>query len=79
VRRVLALCFATLLTAAPAAAAPKPPLDHHRGLLPRIQFSHGYAVDVTGASVVSEPGRRVMRLERRPRAGRVGLVVTPKP
>jgi hypothetical protein len=47
--------------------------------LPRIQFPHGYAVDVTGAGVVSEPGRRVLRLERRRRAGRVGLVVTPKP
>ena len=47
--------------------------------LPRIQYPEGYEVDVTGADVVSEPGARVLRLERRRRAEAVQLAVTPRP
>ena len=47
--------------------------------LPRIQYPDGYAVEVSGAEVVSDRGARVLRLERRRHSGAVELTVTPKP
>jgi endoglycosylceramidase len=48
-------------------------------LLPRIQYPEGYSVQVRGADVVSEPGARVLRLERLRRSRSVEVAVTPKP
>ena len=47
--------------------------------LPAIQYPDGYAVDVRGARVTSEPGTRVLRLERRRKASSVTVVVGPRP
>jgi endoglycosylceramidase len=47
--------------------------------LPRIQYPDGYRVEVAGARVVSDPGSRVLRVERYRRARSVSLVVTPRP
>lgn len=47
--------------------------------LPRIQYPDGYSVQARGAEVVSEPGARVLRLERLRRSRSVEVAVTPKP
>jgi endoglycosylceramidase len=46
--------------------------------LPRIQYKNGYRVQISGARVVSEPGARVLKLERHRGADAVSAVVTPK-
>jgi Glycoside hydrolase family 5 C-terminal domain len=46
--------------------------------LPRIQYPDGYSVQARGAEVVSEPGARVLRLERLRRSRSVEVAVTPK-
>jgi endoglycosylceramidase len=46
--------------------------------VPRIHYPDGYSVEVTGARAVSEPGARVLKLERRRRADSVTVVVTPR-
>ncbi len=45
--------------------------------LPRVQYPHGYTTQATGATVVSDPGARVLELRRRAGAARVGLTVNP--
>jgi endoglycosylceramidase len=44
--------------------------------VPRVNYKDGYEVSVTGADVVSQPGARVLRLEREPGAGTVAVTVT---
>ena len=46
--------------------------------IPRIHYRRGYTVEVAGADVVSDPGARVLKLERRRRADSVTLVVAPR-
>jgi hypothetical protein len=67
VKREPALFTATLFAAAPAAAA------RSRGPL------HDYEVKATGAKIVSEPGTRVLRLERPRGFDSVALAGTPAP
>jgi endoglycosylceramidase len=44
--------------------------------LPRVNYRDGYSVRATGAVVVSEPGVRVLRLEREPQVDEVAVTVT---
>jgi endoglycosylceramidase len=44
--------------------------------VPKINYPHGYAVEVKGAEVVSAPGARVLRLERDRGASEVTVTVT---
>ncbi len=46
--------------------------------VPKIQYPDGYAVQVSGADVVSKPNARILRLERR-RSDTVTVAVTPRP
>jgi endoglycosylceramidase len=48
-----------------------------RIVLPRVQYPDGYEVEVTGASRVSKPGARIMRLRRERGAAEVSVTVTP--
>jgi endoglycosylceramidase len=46
--------------------------------VPRIQYPTGYRAQVTGGRVVSEPGARVLRIERAKGAVTVEITVTPR-
>jgi endoglycosylceramidase len=46
-------------------------------IVPEIQYPSGYAVDVTGAEVVSAPGEKVLELATCPGATAVSVHVTP--
>jgi endoglycosylceramidase len=46
--------------------------------LPKIQYPNGYRVQVSGARVVSDPGARVLKLERHRGADSVSAAVAPR-
>jgi endoglycosylceramidase len=45
--------------------------------IPKIQYPFGYRVEADGASVVSKPNARVLKLRRLPKSGEVTVAVTP--
>jgi len=47
--------------------------------VPRVQYPNGYRAEVEGGRVVSAPGARVLRIERRRRAAEVAVAVKPAP